>query len=128
MDYKTGNTSEVDVHHLQSQVSTGMSFTFVDGVDLLPIDGPENHPHLIDIETFMPSDSEDIPPNHTLKVWDTVVTMLYTVAPHNLSDFLDLERNDFRILMVCNDVDERLVVWRRGTEVLVSRYSTQPGM
>lgn len=95
-----------------------MSISFIDNIDYCPLDGPIDHPHVIAIDSYVAPDESDGATDH-LKIWDAVATMLHTISLDTLKDFLMPERNDFRIVIVSQSHDERLVVWRIGTDVFV---------
>lgn len=71
-----------------------MFVSFLDNIETLPADRPENHPHFIDISIYKSCNESEIPNSGKLKLWDAVATMLYNISPAMLSDFLDPERQD----------------------------------
>ena len=92
-----------------------MSVSFLDDIQALPADAPTNHPHIIDLHTYTPSNDSNV-----LHAWDAVVIMLLALEKSTLMKFLDESKEEFKLGISPNGSDERIVVWRKGTDVLVS--------
>lgn len=92
-----------------------MSVSFLNDIQALPADAPTNHPHIIDLHTYTPSNDSNV-----LHAWDAVVIMLLALEKSTLMKFLDESKEEFKLGISPNGSDERIVVWRKGTDVLVS--------
>ena len=92
-----------------------MSVSFLNDIQALPADAPTNHPHIIDLHTYTTSNDSNV-----LHAWDAVVTLLLALEKSILMKFLNESKEEFKLGIPPNGSDERIVVWRKGTDVLVS--------
>jgi hypothetical protein len=88
---------------------------FSDNFEKLPPTAPANHAHIIDLSSYDAAMAEEEP--YDMKVWDVVLTMLYNISEKTANDFqLKKEHAGSSAFM-------DLIVWRQGSEVMVSRSS-----
>jgi hypothetical protein len=79
----------------------------------LPADSAKNHPHLIDIGTFDRREEERLYEetiSSTFDIWDVVVTLLHTISPETLRNFLDGTKNEFKVVLAWKNNPNRVLV------------------
>ncbi|KAF3002113.1 hypothetical protein E8E13_009902 [Curvularia kusanoi] len=105
-----------------------MFHEFVDS-NSFPKDSSAEYPHIVKTQTFVGSvqatASGDVPEGHTLKVWDAVATLLNTVSPAFCPDFFDLTKDGYRITAVEKNSTQSVLIWRRGSKVIVGTYGDE---
>jgi hypothetical protein len=78
-----------------------------------------DHAHIVDLVLSNPLSEET---GYATRVWDAVVAMLLNISVVSLEQFLDLELLNFRLTQEFKPSHHsrmKLVVWRRGSKVLV---------
>lgn len=100
-----------------------ISFIDDDTFPSLPADGPINYPHIIDIAGF--DHLQEVHEHEELALsrptlWDAMVTLLHTKAPARLHDLLDLDKEEVRIIVGDERRADKIVIWRKRGDVLVS--------
>jgi hypothetical protein len=104
-----------------------VSFIDDDTFPSLPADGPINYPHIIDIAGFdylqEYHEYEELALSG-LTLWDAVVTLLHTTAPTRLHDLLDLDKEEVKIIVSDERRVDKIVIWRKRGDVLVSHTHT----
>lgn len=116
-------------HVYQLSSLTLLITTMVRFVDYasLSATAPANHPRLIDITTYSISEEDHDYCNgyaSTFNMWDAVVTLLHTISPATLDSFLDDSANEFKVILSWTGQPNKLLIWRKGTEILVREPAT----
>jgi hypothetical protein len=96
-----------------------MSVSFISTFPTFPADGPENHPHIIDIATYQEASDSGTLTDLDFGLWDTIATLLYTISPDTLLDFFDPSKNEFKLVLNRKGNDTSVVVWKQDSEVFV---------
>jgi hypothetical protein len=96
---------------------------FSDSFEKLPPTAPASHAHIIDLSSYDATMAEEEP--YDMKVWDVVLTMLCNISEKTANDFLDsgFKTVQLRKEHAGSSAFMDLIVWRQGSEVMVSRSS-----
>ena len=126
---KRGTALELPLHPHRQVLPLERMVSFIDDSDFpsLPADGPINYPHIIDIATFdylHEIHEYEEPALSGLTLWDAVVTLLHTKAPAHLHDLLDLDKEEVKTIVGDERWADKVVIWRRRGDVLVSHTHT----
>jgi hypothetical protein len=90
--------------------------------DRLPANAPAGHAHIIDLDAYTPNEYED-----DVELHDAVVTTLFNISKDTLEQLLDPRVATFQLLQEFEfDSYARLIVWRQGSQILVSAWRKRP--
>lgn len=107
--------------------TTSMVISFVNDFAHLPADGSEHQPHVIDITAYDANtddeeDAYDTSKPRKFRLWDAVATLLHTISPLQLRNFLDIDsyNREIKVELKAKNEEIRTVIWKKGMEILVS--------
>lgn len=116
-DKNCGNSRGIDVH------DEVMKQFYYASRSSLPVDGPSNHPHLIDFKAYNVDidalEGDDVVRLARPRLADAVATVLYNTSPKCLADFLNPEVKTFEWRRDGNCI----MIHRKGNEVIVGSFS-----
>lgn len=92
---------------------------FTDQYAGLPSDSPANHAHILDT-----SGPNKFMPRGPVNIWDAIATTFFKMGPDILEKFLNPEKT-FRIIFDTDTTGMKFIVWRKGSDVLVSNSEVE---
>ena len=99
-----------------------MYLQFLDTFPALPASAPADHPHIIDIKTYIPPTGSLAT---TTRLQDAVATMLFHISAHTLTTLLAATPPVFQLVQKSRDPKktDKLVIEKSGKHILVGVFT-----